>query len=99
MAERAAVDVAGAEVGPEVQGARWRIDLALLDRERVLRGWTRADLARRAHVDPGTLSDMFRCKRRPVLGTVQAIVTALGLTLGQVIVFEQDRQGATWLAA
>lgn len=75
---------------PEVQGAWWWLDLALLDRERVLRGWTRSELARRAHVDAGTLSDMFRGKRRPTLGTIQAVAVAVGLTLDRVLVFERS---------
>jgi hypothetical protein len=45
------------------------------------------------HFGPGTLSHMFQCKRGPVFGTVWAIVTALGLTPGQVIVFERDAEG------
>lgn len=31
---------------PEVRGARWRVDLVALDQHRVLRGWTRGELAR-----------------------------------------------------
>lgn len=73
--------------GPEVGGARWRLDLVRLDRSRVLRGWTRAELARQAHVDPGTLSDMVRGRRKPTFGTVQAVCTVLGLGLRDVIVF------------
>lgn len=69
---------------------RWRVNLAVLDRSRVLRGWTRGDLARHAGVDAGTVSDMFRSRRRPVLGTVQALSAAVGLMLEQVIVFEDE---------
>jgi transcriptional regulator with XRE-family HTH domain len=68
----------------------WHVDLAGIDRARLLRGWTRGELARRAHVDAGTVSDMFRRRRRPVLGTVQAICTALGLGLENVIVFDDE---------
>lgn len=68
----------------------WQVDLAAIDRARVLRGWTRAELARRAQVDPGTVSDMFRRRRRPVLGTVQAITAALGLGLEHVILFGEE---------
>jgi transcriptional regulator with XRE-family HTH domain len=67
----------------------WTLDLLRLDRERVLRGWTRGELARRAQVDEGTVSDMFRSRRRPTLGTVQAISVALGLVLADVIVFAE----------
>lgn len=72
---------------PEVVGARWHVDLVRLDRERVVLGWTRSELARRAYVDAKTLSTMFRGRRRPVLGTVQAICVALGLGLADVIAF------------
>lgn len=58
-----------------------------LDRERVLRGWSRAESARRAHVDPGTLSDMVNGRRKSIFGSVQAICTVLGLGLRDVIVF------------
>jgi DNA-binding Xre family transcriptional regulator len=75
---------------PEVIGARWHVDLIRLDRQRVVLGWTRSELARRAHVDAKTLSTMFRGRHRPVLGTVQAICVALGLGLADVITFEDD---------
>jgi transcriptional regulator with XRE-family HTH domain len=65
----------------------WHVDLAGIDRARVLRGWTRGELARRAHVDAGTICDMFRRRRRPALGTLQAISNALGLSLENIIVF------------
>lgn len=71
----------------EVCGPWWRVNLLRMDRERVLRGWTRGELARRARVDPGTVSDMFRSRRRPVLGTIQAVSVALDLTLPDVIAF------------
>lgn len=70
---------------------RWRLDRGRIDRERILRGWTRCELARHASVDPGTLSGLFRGKRRPTLGTVQAITRALGLSLADVIEFDDSR--------
>ena len=72
---------------PEPQGAGWRLDVVGLDRERVLRGWTRAELARLAHVDPGTLSDMVNGRRKSTFGSIQAVCTVLGLGLRDVIVF------------
>jgi len=39
-------------------------------------------------VDQGTLTDLLADRRRPTLGTVQAICTALGLTLAQVIAID-----------
>lgn len=93
MTERAVLrllDEDAVDSAPEVRGARWRLDLAALDRQRVVQGWTRAELARRAHVAPATLSCMFREHRRPVFGTVQALCVALGLELQDVIVFEDE---------
>jgi transcriptional regulator with XRE-family HTH domain len=64
------------------------VNVDVIDRERLLRGWTQRELARTAAVDQGTLSDLLAGRRRPTLGTVQAICTALRLTLAQVIAFE-----------
>jgi transcriptional regulator with XRE-family HTH domain len=72
------------------ESAVWHVDHVAIDCARGLRGWTRGELARRAGVDAGTVSDMFRRRRRPVLGTVQAISTALRLGLENVIVFENE---------
>lgn len=93
------VDEDATEAAPEVRGARWRLDLASLDRQRVVRGWTRAELARRAHVAPATLSCMFRGHRKPVFGTVQALCVALDLELKDVIVFEDEAEAANSMAA
>lgn len=79
---------------PEVPGARWDLDRALVDRTRVVRGLTRAGLARRAHIDPATLSDMLRGRRRPTFGSVLAVCGALGLDLGEVLVFLEDQDEA-----
>ena len=67
---------------------QWWFDIRAIERVRVLRGWTKADLARIAHVDPGTLSDMTLGRRRPTVGTVQAVCHALGLVLSDVIAFD-----------
>lgn len=66
---------------------RWSVDVRAIERARVLRAWTRGELARAAHVDEKTLRDMLNGRRRPTFGTVQAVCTALGLTLPNVIVF------------
>ena len=62
-----------------------------LDRERLLRGWTLGELARVAHVDPGTLGDMVAHRRRPMVGTVQTVCAALDLTLADLLVFPDRR--------
>src|SRR5258708_37254186 len=63
----------------------WSVNVERLDRERVLRGWTQRQLAQTARVDPGTLGDLLARRRRPMLGTVQAICLALNFALGDVI--------------
>src|SRR5207249_1194857 len=57
---------------------RWSVDVYAIERARVLRAWTRGELARAAHVDEKTLRDMVSGRRRPTFGTVQAVCTALG---------------------
>jgi transcriptional regulator with XRE-family HTH domain len=69
----------------------WSIDTAAIDRARILRGWTRRDLAREAHVDEGTLCDLFAGRRRPTFGTIRAVGDALDLSLVDVITFSADR--------
>jgi hypothetical protein len=66
---------------------RWTVNVDAIERARILRGWTVVDLSRIAHVDRGTFRLMVHGARRPTLGTIQAIVTALGLPLSDVIVF------------
>jgi len=67
----------------------WTVDAAVIDRARVLRGWTRRDLARQAHVDEGTLCDLFAGRRRPTFGTLRALCQCLGVSLEAVIAFEE----------
>jgi DNA-binding Xre family transcriptional regulator len=43
-----------------------------------------------AHIDPKTLADMCSGRRRPTFATVQAICAALGLTVADVVAFEDD---------
>lgn len=66
---------------------QWSVDAGALDRARILRGWTRRDLARQAHVDEGTLCDLFAGRRRSTFGTLRALCEALELSLDVVIVF------------
>jgi transcriptional regulator with XRE-family HTH domain len=72
---------------PAVQ---WSVNVGRIERARVLNAWTRKHLADVAHVDPKTLSDMCNGRRRPSFGTVQAVCVALGLTMADVIVFEEN---------
>ena len=66
---------------------RWRVNVDALERARVLRAWSQRDLARAAHVDPGTLGDLLAEKRVPNLGTVRAICAALELEFSSAIQF------------
>jgi transcriptional regulator with XRE-family HTH domain len=68
----------------------WQADVNRIDRERILRGLSQQKLARVACVDPGTLSDLLGCRRRPNLGTLSALCQALGMNLGDVIQFEDS---------
>lgn len=65
----------------------WSVDAGAIDRARILRGWTRGDLAHHAHVDEGTLCDLFAGRRRPTFGTLRALCQALKLSLEDVIAF------------
>jgi transcriptional regulator with XRE-family HTH domain len=63
----------------------WSVNVVTIDRARVLRGWTRRELGHEAHVDEGTLCDLFAGRRRPTFGTLRAICDSLGLSLEDVI--------------
>jgi DNA-binding Xre family transcriptional regulator len=69
------------------------VNVGRIERARVLNAWTRKHLAGVAHVTPKTLTDMCSGRRRPTFGTVQAICIALGLSVADVIVFEDDNDG------
>jgi hypothetical protein len=73
----------------------WSVDVLAIERQRILRGWTRRQLARQAHVNPDTLTDLFAGRRQPTFGTVQAVCASLGLALPNVIVIDAlNSQGA-----
>ena len=65
----------------------WTIRTSVIDRERVLHGWTQRALARAARVDPGTVCDALAGRRRPNLATLSVLCPALGLTLADVVEF------------
>ena len=72
---------------------RWSVNVERIERARVLNAWTREHLARVAHVDAKTLADMCKGRRRPRLRTVHAVCIALGLTIKDVVVFEEATMG------
>lgn len=67
----------------------WSVDAGAIDRARIMRGWTRRELAQRAHVDEGTLCDLFAGRRRPTFGTLRAVCQALAMSFEDVIAFGQ----------
>lgn len=73
--------------------AAWSVNALPLERQRILRGWTPTQLGRVAHVDPRTVRSLVAGRRRPSLGTVQALCTTLGLQLSDVIVFRGALDG------
>jgi transcriptional regulator with XRE-family HTH domain len=73
-----------------MMAAAWSVDVARIERARILNGWTRRQLGGAAKVAPKTLNDMCNGRRRPHPGTIQAVCRALDLRLQDVIRFESD---------
>ena len=80
-----------------LRAPQWSVDAGAIDRARILRGWTRRDLSRQAHVDEGTLCDLFAARRRPTFGTLRALCDALELALGDVIKFNVEAVRVTMI--
>lgn len=76
-------DVRAAGLPPPV--VEWRVRPDVIERERILRGWTRAELTEAAAIDPKTLRDLLNGRRRPTLGTVATLSRALGMPLAEII--------------
>ena len=68
--------------------APWSVDVAEIDRARILHGWSRRELGLKAHIDEGTLCDLFSGRRRPTFGTLRGLCTALDLSFQSVICFQ-----------
>jgi len=49
----------------------WSVNAGAIDRARILRAWTRRDLAQQSHVDQGTLCDLFAGHRRPITDVIE----------------------------
>ena len=73
-----------------LRAQEWSVEAGAIDRARILRGWTRRDLAQQAHIDEGTLCDLCSGRRRPTFGTLRAICLALHLSLEEVIAFTSE---------
>jgi transcriptional regulator with XRE-family HTH domain len=78
-------------VRASASGLDWSVEPDAIDRARILRGWTRRELAQHARVDEGTLCDLVSGRRRPTFGTLRAICQALDLSLETVISFTSAR--------
>ena len=85
-AERASVARAMPREGP-VRTSRWALDIRQVERARITANMTYQQLAAAAHVDRATLSDMLNNRRNPTLGSVHAVIHALGLEPAAVLVF------------
>jgi DNA-binding XRE family transcriptional regulator len=85
-----------AVTGPR-SAARWYVNVDRIERARVLRAWTRKHLAGVAGVDPKTLTNMCSGRRRPSR-TVQSVSVALGLTVVEVVVFEDPAPSGSYQA-
>jgi transcriptional regulator with XRE-family HTH domain len=73
-----------------LRALEWSVDVGAIDKARILKGWTRRDLASQAHVDEGTLCDLFAGRRRPTFGTLRALCQTVELSLDDVIKFCAD---------
>lgn len=82
------------EPGRNAWPVAWVVNAQVIERERIRRGWTRPQLARAAHVDSRTVRSLVVGRHHSSLGSVQALCTALGLPLTDVIVFP-ERPGQT----
>ena len=72
----------------------WVVRSEVVERERILRGWTRTHLTQTAGIDPKTLRDLLTGRRRPTLGTMSTLSRALDMPFGDVIaVVEQPARG------
>ena len=67
--------------------SRWTLDIRQVERARIIANMTYQQLAVAAHVDRATLSDMLNHRRNPTLGSVHAVIHALGLEPAAVLVF------------
>jgi transcriptional regulator with XRE-family HTH domain len=84
---------------PAVTTVSWAVRRAAIERQRILKGWTRTQLAEAAHVDPKTLRDLLGGRRRPTLGTVATVARAIDLPLAEVIVISEGAGSASQRAA
>jgi DNA-binding Xre family transcriptional regulator len=76
-----------------VPAVGWQVRADVVERHRILRAWTRAQLTEAADIDPKTLRDLLNGRRQPTLGTVDTLCRALDVPLADVIaIIEQPRR-------
>jgi transcriptional regulator with XRE-family HTH domain len=56
-----------------------------VERERVTRGWSQAELARRIDMQPAQLSQVLKGESSPGLDTVERIAKGLGVTVSALL--------------
>ncbi len=74
---------------PDRRIVSWTVRRERIERQRILKGWTRDQLAKAAQIDPKTLRDLLRGRRCPTLGTVGTLARAIDLPLAEVIVISE----------
>jgi len=75
-----------------VAAVGWQVRADVVERQRILRGWTRAQLTEAADIDPKTLRDLLNGRRQPTLGTVGTLCRALDVPIADLIaIIEQPR--------
>jgi hypothetical protein len=79
---------------PATRGVSWTVRRDAIERQRILRGWTRDQLAAAAHIDPKALRDLLGGRRRPTLGTVGTVARAIDLPLAEVLIINEGARPA-----
>ena len=74
---------------PDQRHVSWTVRRGAIERQRILKGWTRNQLAGAAQIDPKTLRDLLGGRRRPTLGTVGMVARAIDLPLAEVILISE----------
>ena len=70
------------------RATQWTVDRRQIERARIIANMTYQQLAAAARIDRATLSDMLSGRRNPTLGSVHAVIRALGLDPAAILVFK-----------
>lgn len=74
---------------PDTRIVSWTVRRGAIERQRILKGWTRSQLAKAAQIDPKTRRDLLGGRRRPTLGTVGTLARTIDLPLAAIIVVSE----------